>query len=173
MIINVSLFLNILLLDFIKAAGEKDWSFVKQMKYDYMIDVNFKNENERNALLEASNQGRLDVVQGLLNETNLDVQSIDRNGTNALHVACKNGHLGIVKVLRSRINVNTENNEGFSAIYLAVRNGHREVVEEMLKDDNVVVCNRTMTAASNRESIQAILVKFQGSKNESMLRKYI
>lgn len=57
-------------------------------------------------------------------------------GTTALHMACANGHMNIVKFLLYDVNnsVNVKNDEGNTPLHWASINGHLEIVEFLLQN---------------------------------------
>uniref|UniRef100_A0A7S1ERU7 Uncharacterized protein n=1 Tax=Timspurckia oligopyrenoides TaxID=708627 RepID=A0A7S1ERU7_9RHOD len=93
-----------------------------------------------NELRECSRYGEYDEVVEAL-ENGADVNSADEyTGNTALHYACANGHMAIVKLLVSRTAsveaVNTSKNTPF---HWAVQNGHASIVKWMLKETNAPI----------------------------------
>lgn len=93
--------------------------------------------------LLACRYGELDQVlasisgQKSLNSSARDDPFSYRNmaGNTALHMACANGHVEIVKILldnSSLLAVNSANNEGNTALHWASLNGHEEIVKLLL-----------------------------------------
>jgi ankyrin repeat protein len=64
-------------------------------------NVNIKGDNNVTPLILASQQGKLDVVEFLLDE-GARVNDVMTDGKTALLMACKNGHTEIVKLLLGR-----------------------------------------------------------------------
>ena len=63
------------------------------------IGVNIKNVNGQSALHIAAANGRENIVEFFLRETEVNFDDPDNNGRTALHHAAKNGHKGAVEVL--------------------------------------------------------------------------
>ena len=67
-------------------------------------------------------------------ESGLNIK--DNNRFTALMVACKNGHIEIIKLFldssERNIDLNARNNEGTIAFTWACRNGHKDVVQLLL-----------------------------------------
>jgi ankyrin repeat protein len=48
----------------------------------------------------------------------------------ALHIACRNGHAGVVEsLIKHKANINEQNAQGCTPFQLAVAGGHQPVVE--------------------------------------------
>jgi ankyrin repeat protein len=93
------------------------------------------------ALILASRAGHVEVVARLLEEEGLhcnksttEVSNDHRNFQTALHWACRQGNLHVVKLLLadSRVEVNPCTKAGFTPFGLAVQQGHLAIVEELL-----------------------------------------
>ena len=92
-------------------------------------DVNVKGPGGVTLLMEASNAGRLDVVQALL-AAKVDVNAKADNGATALMIASQNGHLEVVRaLLAANADVNTKPNDGATALMIASAAGHLDVVQ--------------------------------------------
>ena len=61
-------------------------------------DCNIPNDFTRNSLLIATRKNQLNVVELLL-QKDVDINFIDANGCNALHIACTQGYTQTVEVL--------------------------------------------------------------------------
>lgn len=91
--------------------------------------------------LDGARYGELETLIQIYNEcknNNIEtfVQCKTLTGNTALHMACANGHIGIVKFLICDINepVNIKNDEGNTPLHWAAINGHFEIVEFLLQN---------------------------------------
>ncbi|XP_065580502.1 uncharacterized protein LOC136040233 [Artemia franciscana] len=112
---------------------------------DQKIGVYIKNVNGQSALHIAAANGRENIVEFFLKETEVNFDDPDNNGRTALHVAAKNGHKGAVKALLKK-NAKTDiiDNGGNSPLHYAVANNHIDVVTILLKKETNVDINKTM-----------------------------
>ncbi len=66
---------------------------------------------------------RFDVLKGILERENFDLNISDHNGNTTLMVACQNGHDNIVSYLlrnfRNDININAQNKKGQTALHFS------------------------------------------------------
>jgi ankyrin repeat protein len=81
--------------------------------------------------------GRLEVVQHLLQQTNVNVTAATANGMTALHWAARHGHTGIVGELLAAHNRQTRKPTATAAckmtpLHHAARYGHVEIVQALL-----------------------------------------
>lgn len=117
------------------------------------------------ALIWAAHEGKVSVVDFLLNAPNIDINKQDRSGNTALMRAISKGHENIAQRLLETqgINVNTQSNDGFSALLLAVCYERENIVNLLLKvpDINVNVCT-----TKNRETA---LMHVAGVGNENLV----
>ena len=84
------------------------------------------------ALLEASKYGRLSTVKYLVGAI-----SADRYGyVTALHFACSNGHLDLVKYLIEKCHCNPEAKDyvGWTPLYFASKEGHLDIVKYLIEE---------------------------------------
>jgi len=104
------------------------------------------NELEKQ-LLSACEKGNIKEVIQLLHEQDLDPNCGDPEnyGRTPLYLACKNGHIEIVKLLLSdtRVDINKANGYGQTPLFLACQEGHIDIVELLLKDDRVDINKST------------------------------
>ena len=86
------------------------------------------------ALIEASLNGHLDVVNRLLDCKEIEVNAQSYIGWTALFWASQNGHLDVVNRLLyyNKIQVNLQNKYGDTALMQASANGHLNVVNRLL-----------------------------------------
>ena len=81
------------------------------------------------ALIAASQEGHIDVVQALLDK-GADVNVKANNGTTALIAAAQEGHIEVVRALLDKgADVYAKNNGGVPALIIAALMGHKEVVD--------------------------------------------
>lgn len=115
------------------------------MLVQYLIDEagadpNIMNDTCRNALLLATKRNQLNVVD-LLVHKNVDINVTDKNGCNALHLACSSGHqemtetilLHRAKLLREGkdaivFDIDGEDSLTLTPLMKASINGHVEVI---------------------------------------------
>ena len=67
-------------------------------------------------------------------------------GLTALHYACMNGDLGIIKIMLKKyqaleINLNMRTKEGFNGLMFAIDNQHIEVVKLLLNHSRIIKIN--------------------------------
>ncbi len=98
-------------------------------------------------LLEAARYGEDEELKELLKNADADLGFRDSYGNTALHMACANGHLSIVRILLSSSSVNTEgkkadinavNEHGNTAIHWicaqpTVNSAHEEIVKLLIE----------------------------------------
>lgn len=84
-------------------------------------------------IVEAANSGDREKIRNLLND-DVDVNSIDKDGDTALHVACKKNDLTLAQLLLSieKIDVNYQNKKGYTPLHEASRMGASEIVNALL-----------------------------------------
>ena len=102
---------------------------------DAPLDFNAKNNDGSTALMLASHNGHLDVVEALLADSRIHVNIKNNDGDTALMLASLNGHLDIVKLLLAdpRVDVNTTTKYGWTALANASFEGHLDIVKLLLK----------------------------------------
>ncbi len=95
-------------------------------------DINIKNDKGWTALMGASMNGHLEIVE-LLIEKGADVND-NIIGTTVLMCASLNGHIEIVEFLIDNgADVNVRDSRGSNVLKYASKNGHEEIVR-ILKD---------------------------------------
>lgn len=102
-----------------------------------LINEKINNALRRNALMVASFEGHLDIVQLLL-DNGAEVNDVDSTGMTALMLAAERGHLEIVKLLLSKganIYNKTAVGQPQNALEIARQNGHIDVAEVLDKWD--------------------------------------
>ena len=111
------------------------------------LDICLKNKLSQTSLHLATVTEQTRVVRALM-AAGADVAARDRDGNTALHIACRNGSLGIVRtllepvtydeVLNNKYDIpyqeipqdfSIANYEGYTALHEAAMNGHNDIVE--------------------------------------------
>ncbi|XP_067662108.1 ankyrin repeat domain-containing protein 17-like [Haliotis asinina] len=86
-------------------------------------------------VIVAADKGQKDVVELLVRE-GADVSRVNDVGNNALHVACRGGHVDVAEFILSlnRVDVNSRGWRSRTPLMEAAANGRREVVELLMKE---------------------------------------
>ncbi len=91
-------------------------------------------ENGQTYLHKACLEGDKAWVEFLLSARGIDIHKVDRNGSNAFHLACQNGRSEIVELLLPEINnINAVNDIGRTALHMASLHKQTEVVKFLLQ----------------------------------------
>ena len=88
-------------------------------------------DNDLTCLMAAVMGGHEEVVTELLQQEDCDPCLEDSSMRTALHLACRNGSVGMVRQLAShprQSSLNSKDSDGFTAIMAAVWRGHSECV---------------------------------------------
>ena len=97
------------------------------------IDVEDRNNHRQTALDAASDNGKLDVAE-LLIERGADVNSRCAAGRTPLHYASRGGHLDVVRLLLDhKADVDARERNGMTALAFASCYGHFEIVKLLLE----------------------------------------
>jgi ankyrin repeat protein len=102
------------------------------------VIVEAKTEGGWTALLLASFEGHLEIVQYLLQNGNANVDVKANDGWTALHFASNARHLEIVRYLlqNGNANVDAQENDGRTALHYASDNGYLEMIQYLLQNGN-------------------------------------
>ena len=99
----------------------------KFWEYDY---------NYADSLLDLYSRGKTELVHKVLQKHNLDM--CDREKTNLLHLACRRGYLGLVKVLcEMGFDVNAYSRKYHTPMHIACTKGHIEIAEFLLTVEGI------------------------------------
>jgi len=101
--------------------------------------------------------GLYTVVQKLLQQGDVEVDSRDMLKQTPLFIAAENGHEAVVKILLERedVDVNSRDNNDRTPLFSAAAEGHRDVVKMLLERDDVDV-NECATYSLSPVSIATI-----------------
>lgn len=121
-------------------AAERGNSAIVYSLLKTVASVNDTDGQQNTPLLLAAARGHTKVVQIIINhghnkkKVNLTMNNLA--GNTALHVACENGHLAIVKLLLDCSDfirdINAQNTNGDTALHLAAHQGNIDIVQQML-----------------------------------------
>jgi ankyrin repeat protein len=106
------------------------------------LNIDYSNEY---ALIHASENGYLNIVNSLMSIKDINVNIKNEHGASPLDCAVYGGHKEIVEALiKADAEVNTQDKNGVSALHCAVYQGHKEIVEALISSDaNVNVKDST------------------------------
>jgi ankyrin repeat protein len=92
-------------------------------------------------LFLACQLGDLNLVQILLEHTNIKINQTNKDGATPLYNACFDGYLQVVAELLKHPNIliNQADIDGTTALYLACYNGHSAIVAELLKHSKIEI----------------------------------
>ncbi|XP_076239939.1 uncharacterized protein LOC143182656 isoform X2 [Calliopsis andreniformis] len=98
-----------------------------------MVTDNANQTDDTTAFLRAARSGNLEKVVEFL-DTDLDINTANSNGLNALHLASKDGHVEIVRELLKRgAKVDAATKKGNTALHTASLAGQAEVVSILIQ----------------------------------------
>ena len=108
---------------------------VAKLLLEHGANLRFRDNNGNTALLHAIMNGRLEIVELLVEEYNhadLNFREVNNNGNTAWLLAVINGHLDIMKCLKDIVDTNARNQAGDSALLLAVIYGRLKIWEWLI-----------------------------------------
>ena len=159
------------------SSSSTNYMLVNYLVQHANANCNLPNDFTRNSLLIATRKNQLDVVELLL-EKDVDINFMDANGCNALHIACTNGFTKTVEVLlkhwskkkskhRDQIfDIDVKDNLSLTTLMKASINNHLEIVKLLIKfgaNPRIVTQNgeSSLTLAcmqENKEICQALII---------------
>ncbi|XP_067659906.1 putative ankyrin repeat protein RF_0381 [Haliotis asinina] len=94
-----------------------------------MTDINSTGRRHLTPVLTAAAEGHKEVVELLVSE-GAKVSLLDIRGNSILHLACRGGHVEVVKYVVSQdlVDINSRNKKGMTPVMMAAGRGHQEVV---------------------------------------------
>ena len=130
--------------------------------------LNIKDWIDRSTFMVACEYGHQDVVQLLLNYSDISINLNTENkyGETALLLACQKGHKDVVQLLldnsERNIDLNARNNLGWTAFMYVCKNGHKDVVKLLLKNSKSLI---DLNARSNAGSTAFMFACKSGDKD--------
>ena len=140
------------------AAMNGKHNIVKTLLEDGVdVDAVVKEDSSWTALMWASKQGHIRIVELLLvNEAKVD-WSPSQSRVTALHLASKYGHKDIVESLLDKgANVNAQTSGGFTALINASEGGHKDIVELLLKRPEINIKMETTNPDNPDRNLDAL-----------------
>ncbi|KAI7902177.1 26S proteasome non-ATPase regulatory subunit 10-like protein [Cokeromyces recurvatus] len=131
------------------------------------------------SIYQAAYEGKLFIVQQMIEKDDTLVNSFDNDGRNAIHWAASGGHVDIVDYLLNKgAMINSQDKEaGWTPLLIAVSAGHTNVVKLLLdKGADPSIENETKqsvlhyAASKNRIDICKVLLEHNAPVNQ--LNKY-
>eukprot|EP00761_Pharyngomonas_kirbyi_P010705 gb/GECH01010726.1/.p1 GENE.gb/GECH01010726.1/~~gb/GECH01010726.1/.p1 ORF type:complete len:160 (+),score=18.22 gb/GECH01010726.1/:1-480(+) len=120
------------------AAQEGDILQVKQL-IRRGHDVNGCTLWKWTPLHAACRNGQLNVVQVLLRNSNIRINSRDESGYTPLHAACEGNHVNVVQKLLSvpEIDLNAQTQWGYTPLHCACFNKNVPVIRQLLQQKHI------------------------------------
>ncbi|KAF8770210.1 Ankyrin-3 like protein [Argiope bruennichi] len=110
----------------------------------FNLDINAKDDSHQTALHAAADSGRERIVEYLIEEMKMPVDSQDINGRTSMHIASMKGHEGVVRMLlRHKANTILKDIFGHAALHYAVMENHYDISNLLLENETDVDANRT------------------------------
>ncbi|XP_071108967.1 serine/threonine-protein phosphatase 6 regulatory ankyrin repeat subunit B-like [Haliotis cracherodii] len=114
-----------------EACRKGDLGRVRRILFRRLVDVNGRDEKHgRTPLMVAAHMGHRRVFDFLI-RNGADVSQEDDDGNNILHLACRGGHMGMVRYVLKQysVDVNSRAKKGRTPLMMAAYYGHRNVFE--------------------------------------------
>jgi ankyrin repeat protein len=130
----------------------------------------------RTPLIQASAEGKTDVVKSLL-EKGADINALDGDGWTAMREASRNGHTEVVRLLLEKgADISTHDGDGWTALSLAAGGGRTEVVKLLLErgaDVNAQTWNGTaLHSAAERGHTEIVKLLLEKGADVNARSKY-
>ncbi|XP_067660340.1 putative ankyrin repeat protein RF_0381 [Haliotis asinina] len=107
---------------------------VKYIVSQNKVDINSRGWKRKTPMMVAAEMGKKDVVEFLV-EHGADLLLVNDSDSNILHLACKGGHLEVVKyiVSQNKVDINSRGWRKNTPVMLAAKKGHKKVVEFLVR----------------------------------------
>ncbi|XP_071098531.1 serine/threonine-protein phosphatase 6 regulatory ankyrin repeat subunit B-like [Haliotis cracherodii] len=99
-----------------------------------IFDINTRGRNGSTPLMRAVIGGHISVLKFLMSRS-ADHTLVDNDGLTLLHLACKYGHLDVVKHISDRFDINTKDKAGLTCLMTSVLYGKVAVFEYLQSRD--------------------------------------
>jgi ankyrin repeat protein len=146
----------------------------KIIKYliDVGCDVNAHDYRGDNALTLAIRACRLDIVDLLLNDREMNINGTNHNGYSPLMVAAMNGSEKMIdKLIRYGANINQKFCNGNTALHMAVKSNHYLIVKKLLENNACVKIindfNETPICFASNYNVIKILLLYKANPNHT------
>ena len=115
--------------------------FRKLQQTGFKIDINLRIYSGDNILIVACKYSRLNIVNFLLQRSDINVNVPNNAKETPLFIAAGRGDLDIVNALlrRSDVDINLTNNDDYTPLHIACENNHVNVVNALLSKDEIDV----------------------------------
>ena len=129
-------------------------------------------------LLECARYGEVDAVRSLLDAYPDIMNTVDGNGSTALHKACANGHVSTAKLLIQRGASHLKNQSGNTPLHWAAASGHEQNVRLLLEHfDDIDVLQKndfgrsalTEGFSSQDHGVVKLLLEHDSASEEKLL----
>ncbi|VDI42961.1 serine/threonine-protein phosphatase 6 regulatory ankyrin repeat subunit A [Mytilus galloprovincialis] len=138
------------------AACYKGHTEVVKLLIDVCMNLDETSYTGSTPLFLACQRGNFETVKYLLDlngkniNSRVDTRKKRVNGLSALHTACINGHLDIVKLLVNvGVNLNDTSNKGCTPLFQACEEGHYEIVKFLLDLNGQALNSRVNTTLTD------------------------
>ncbi|XP_071104774.1 putative ankyrin repeat protein RF_0381 [Haliotis cracherodii] len=122
---------NTILID---ACRNGDLKQVKCILSQDTANINTRGENGVTPAMIAAEKGEKDILE-LLVKKGSDLSLLDEDDNNILHLACKGGHVDIVKYIHSRniVDIDRGGENGYTPLMIAVQFGNMDVFSFLMR----------------------------------------
>ena len=143
---------------------------------DLVADINARGLDSWTALHFAANEGKLEIVNFLLSQPEIDIEAASTIGRTPLHLAAIRGHMPIVRsLINKQANKNVKDFDENTPLHYASEFGHFEVIIFLIKEvyADATLKNKFGYAPSDiaqnfkiRQLFESLLPSLRGSQKE-------
>lgn len=125
-----------------KAASDHN-TLAASMLIGCNININHQNHEGDTALITASQEGNLMLVNMLLQQQQIRTELTNRSGMTALMTACEGGHTQVVNTLLNddRTTMNSIDSQGHHCLNIAIRHRHMDTIYTLITHGMVTHTN--------------------------------